>query len=411
MTFDVVVLGATGFTGRLACEYLAQRAQKGDVKPVSWAMAGRDLQKLEGIKGELPEVAKEVPLLKVDVKKIEELKEIAKKAKVILNFAGSPYADKALPVVEACASNGCCYVDITGEAPFAKTSAELYDAKAKETKSLILHMCGFDSIPCDIAAFMVAKEMRKRYGMGCSKIRAAVLKTSVGVSGGTIYSGIHMLTTDQENAEAWKDPYGMDPPGGLRGPDRCDGGDANLPRWDELNERWVMMSPLSNPSVRTVRRSNALMGYEYGQGLSYGEGMAVPGPVSGWLGTTAMGMVVLSLALFPTRWALQRWVLPAPGQGPSRKTLEEGYFTVRTVGRGEKEVDGKNPTVAAQVQSGSGGDPGYKCTALMAVESALCCALQRSACAEGGVHTPASGLGQTLVDRLNDAGMKLFVEP
>lgn len=406
MTFDVVVLGATGFTGKLACEYLAQRG----APEVHWAMAGRDLAKLEAVRQDLPQGAKEIPLLKVDVKNVEELQEVAKKAKVILNFAGSPYADKALPVVDACASNGCCYVDITGEAPFMKTSAEMYDAKAKENKALILHSCGFDSIPCDIAAFMAAKAMRERHGMACSKIRNAVSMRG-GVSGGTIHSDLHLLSSDVENAEAFKDPYGMNPSGSQRGPDTADGGDTNLPRWDDLSERWLMFSPLSNPSTRTVRRSNALMGYEYGQGVSYGEGMAVPGPISGWLGTAGMGFVVGLLLFPPTRWALTKWALPSPGQGPSRKAMEEGYFTVRAVARGENLKDGKHPTVAAQVQSGTGGDPGYKCTALMSVESALCCALQREKLAAGGVHTPASGLGQSLVDRLNDAGMKLFVEP
>eukprot|EP00434_Breviolum_minutum_P021494 symbB.v1.2.018967.t1/scaffold1530.1/size113418/3 len=408
MTFDVVLLGATGFTGKLACEYLSQ---KGGAK-IAWAMAGRDIAKLEAVRDTLPEAAKETPLLKVDVKNEGDLQEMAKQAKVILNFAGTPYADKALPVVNACVTNGCCYVDITGEASFMKTSAEKYDAKAKETKALILHSCGFDSIPCDIAAFMAAKGMRERHGMHCSKIRNVVLDMAGGFSGGTIHSGISMLSDSElENADAFKDPYGMDPPGATRGPDTADGGDTDLPRWDELNERWVVMSPLSNPSCRTVRKSNALMNYEYGQGISYGEGMAVAGPVSGWFQTVGMGFFVGLLVFPPTRWALTKFALPSPGQGPSRKTMEEGYFTVRATARGANLVNGKYPTVAAQVQSGTGGDPGYKCTALMSVESALCCAFNRDKLAAGGVHTPASGLGQSLVDRLNDAGMKLFVEP
>ncbi|CAJ1404233.1 unnamed protein product [Effrenium voratum] len=408
MTFGVVVLGATGFTGRLACEYLANRGGS----KVAWAMAGRDLGKLEALRKDLPEAAKEVTLLKVDVKNEEELKDVAKKTKVILNFAGTPYFDKALPVVEACVSSGCCYVDITGEVPFMKTSADRYDAKAREAKALILHSCGFDSIPCDMAAWMAATAMRERHGMACAAIRNAVMDAAGGASGGTIYSGLGMLTQDVENKAAMMDPYGMDPPDGQRGPDTADGGTTDLPRWDELQEKWLMISPLSNPSCRTVRRSNALLGYPYGQGLSYGEGIVVPGPVSGWLGTMALGFMVGSLYFPPTRWALKRWVLPEPGQGPSRKAMEEGRFTVRAVALGEKaKSDGQIPKVVAKVDSVNAGDPGYKATALMSVETALCCALERGRCAEGGVMTPAAGLGQVLVDRLNAAGMKLEVEP
>ena len=134
--FDVVVLGATGFTGKLACEYLAKQQGK-----VAWAMAGRDLGKLERLKTEL---ATEVPLLKVDVKNDSELQEICKKAKVLLNFAGTPYADKALPVVEACVSSGCCYVDITGEATFMRSSADQFDEKAKAANVLPLGAKGLE---------------------------------------------------------------------------------------------------------------------------------------------------------------------------------------------------------------------------------------------------------------------------
>ncbi|CAE7552746.1 unnamed protein product [Symbiodinium natans] len=338
---DVVVLGATGFTGKLACEYLASYGDK-----VSWAMAGRDLAKLEATRAGLPTKA-DIKLLKVNLKK-DELVELAKKTKVIMNFAGSPYSDKALPVVEACASTGCCYIDITAEVPFIKTSAERYDAVAKQSKALILHSCGFDSVPSDLGALMAAREMRKRHDADCSAIRSFVY-ASGGFSGGTLHSLMHMYQAkDVENYDALIRPYGLDPPGGQAGPDTCDGGSIDqLPGYEPLVDQWIMPWVMAPINVRNVRRSNALSGYSYGQTCSVGE---------------------------------------------------EGYFQVKTIALADKEASKAPLKVVAHVQSGKCGDPGYKSTALMSVECALCCVL-----------TPSFALGQVLIDRLNRAGMKLFV--
>jgi len=376
-------------------------------------MAGRSMDKLEKIRKELPESAKDIPLLKVDVKNEADLQEAAKKTKVIANFAGTPYADKGLPVVEACVNNGCCYVDITGEAHFVKASGDKYDAKAKETKSLIVHNCGFDSIPADIGAFLAAEAMKKRHGMGCTRIHVFVGKSSGSFSGGTLESGYDMIDNWKGAAgQVLSDPYGMDPAGSQRGPDTGDFGSIRVMGYDEDAQSWVVPSVMAPINARVMRKSNVLMNYAYGQSCSMGECMEIPGPVSAGVVVSALGIFGALIYLRPTRWLLQKTILPAAGEGPSKETRENGFFNVRAIAVGEKAVEsGSPPKVTAVVQSGTGGDPGYKCTALMSMESAICLALQKDKCSvQGGVTTPAAGMGQVLVDRLNAAGMKLYVE-
>ncbi|CAE7574757.1 unnamed protein product, partial [Symbiodinium natans] len=223
---------------------------------------------------ELPESAKDIPLVKVDVTNPADLEEAAKSAKVILNYAGTPYADKGLPVVEACTNNGCCYIDITGEVAFVKSSADRYDEKAKETKSLVVHCAGFDSIPSDIGAFMAATEMKKRHNMACARIRTVVGNMSGGASGGTLESGAYMLDNpNAENADAMTKRYGLDPPGGQAGPDTGDFGSISALGYDPDAEKWVMPFVMAPVNVRIIRRSNALMGYPYGTACSVGECM------------------------------------------------------------------------------------------------------------------------------------------
>lgn len=410
-SFDVVVLGATGFTGKLACEYLSRKAPSG----LRWAMAGRNTQKLEAFRSELPEAGQQIPILQVDVGNDAQLKDLATATKVIANYAGSPYHDKGLPVVSACVSAGCCYVDITGEPPFVRNSADRYDAKAKETNALIVHCTGFDCIPSDMGAWLAAKTMRERHGTGCAKMRFVSGKSLGGASGGTIHTALSVLSEGNalEGAAASSDIYGLDPPGSQRGPDTGDFGDKGaLPGWDATAGCWGAPFVMAPVNARVVRRSNALSGYSYGQGCSYGEIMEMPGPVASTGTVLGMGIGLGLVMCPPTRWALKRWVLPEPGQGPSRKTQEEGFFEARTVAVGQQQDGEAPPKVTVHVQSGTGGDPGYKCTALMSIESALCLALQRSDLpCQGGVVTPAVAFGQVLIDRLNAAGMKLFAEP
>jgi len=411
--FDVAVLGATGFTGRLACEYLAERAPPG----LRWVMAGRSREKLEELRRALPDAAKVIPLEVVDVTDEAQVRALAQRTRAIANFAGTPFYDKALPVVAACAETGCCYVDITGETPLMRVSADRYDAAARATHSLIIHACGYDSVPFDLGALLAAREMKARHGVGCASIRSYVEEAAGGLSGGTLYTGLAILEQGDavEGARAAREPYGLDPPGGRGGPDVDDsGGLGLLPRYDEGERSWTAPSVMAAINSRVVRRSNALAGYPYGERMSYGEVQEVSAGLPaalGLVGGLALGAALMAVPL--TRRALLQWVLPKPGQGPLKEARDTGFFRTRTVALGESPGSSEpGLRVVAHVESGDGGDPGYKCTARMACEAALCCALERERCyASGGVVTPAVGLGQALVDRLNASGMRLYVDP
>jgi len=404
--FDIVVLGATGFTGRIACEHLANRAPK----DLRWAMAGRNEEKLARVRRDLNLDPKEVPIIFARADKDAEMHALAGRSRVIANFAGTPFGDKALPVVAACAEKGTCYIDITAEVPFMRTSAERYNDKAQETGALIVHACGYDSIPYDLGAMLAAKEMAKRHGVKCTKIRGFASNSSGSFSGGTINTILDLLNDDDP---AFWDPYALDP-NGRQGPDEDDFGGVGLwPQQEKVGSlsTWAVPGAMAMANARVVRRSNALSGYSYGEKMSYGELTAVPGFAPGLIVAGVFSLAVAAGSSRSLREGLRR-VLPQPGDGPSRESRARGYFETYTVAEGESKAGEQPPMVVARVSSGSAGDPGYNATALMAMESALCCALDRHKCLPtGGVVTPAWGLGMALVDRLNASGMQLSVDP
>jgi len=403
--FDLVIFGATGFTGKLAAEYV--HAQYPGIK---YALAGRSLTKLESVRDSLGD--KNIPLLVADAQDSAALDQLAASAKVVANYAGTPFLDKALPVIEACTRHGTCYVDITGEIALQRASYDRYHEAAIKSKSLIIHSTGYDSIPSDLGAMLAADAMKKRHGCKCKSIQLVAGESKGGVSGGTFYTGLGLMFGSQDlpGMKEVKELgcYGLDPKGASRGPDTSD--TVSSVEYDQVSGGYVVpfiMAPANSP---VVRKSNAIFGYRYGRTCSYREVAAVPSWLAGVASLGFLGLFGLLVTFPPTRWLLMKTVLPKPGQGPSKKVREEGCFEslIYAVGDGTDEEPKKT---VAYVRSGTSGDPGYKSTAQMSVEAALCMALQREKChPEGGVLTPATGLGMLLVDRLNVSGMELGVK-
>jgi short subunit dehydrogenase-like uncharacterized protein len=308
--------------------------------------------------------------------------------------------------VEACAKHGTCYTDITGEAPFHRLSYDRYHKDAEKSGALILHSCGFDSVPSDLGAMLAADAMKERYNCECESIEL-VLEDSLGfASGGTIETMMHLLFNGDKvpgmlDCKA-RGRYALDPEGGIGGPDTSNS--VNFITYDPVAKTYVAPFIMAAANAPVVRKSNALFEYKYGKRCSYRE-VQKTGLVKGLASLLGLGLFGALLFFPPTRWLLKKYVLPKPGEGPSKEEQDKGYFTSRIYAVGNKP---EKPITVAYVKGFC--DPGYKCTALMSIEASLCMALEREKCAAGGVLTTATGLGMVLVDRLNKKGMELGVE-
>lgn len=408
--YDLVIYGATGFTGQLATEYVQRHYP--DLK---LALAGRNRDKLSKLRDRVFGTSeKNSPELIVadSVQDSQDvLKEMTGSTKVIANYAGTPFIDKALPIVEACAETGTCYTDITGEAPFQRASYDKFHKTAVKNKALIIHSCGYDSVPSDLGAMLAGTEMKKRHNCDCRSIELQAGGSKGAASGGTIHTGMELMfgNQDHEGMKEFKEKgcYGLDPEGATGGPDTKD--TVMGVEYSEVSKKYVVPFVMAGANAPVVRKSNAIMNYKYGKNCSYREVQTVGGLVSGYATLFGFGIFGVLLAIPPTRWLMLKYVLPKPGEGPSRELQETGYFTSRIYAVGDTA---EKPIVEVTFKSGNAGDPGYKATARMSIEASLAMALEREKCAngEGGVLTPASGLGMTLVDRLNKTGMKIQVE-
>ncbi|WP_347056994.1 saccharopine dehydrogenase NADP-binding domain-containing protein [Blastococcus sp. HT6-30] len=395
-TYDLVVYGATGFVGRLLAAYLAEHAPRG----TRIALAGRSRQRLEEIRAGLPAAGRDWALEEADSTDAASLAALAGSARVLVTTVG-PYARYGLPVVEACARAGTHYADLTGEVLFVRDAIERCDAVAKETGARLVHACGYDSIPSDLSVFLLG---RRAAADGAGGLRDVQLVATArgGFSGGTIDSmraQVEALQQDPSLRRVVGDPFALSP-------DRAAEPDTRQPRDGVLptrtaDGRWTAAFVMAPFNTRIVRRSNALQDWAYGRGMSYGEVMGCGrGPVGA---VTAAGIsaglvgTVSAMAFPPTRALLDR-VLPAPGTGPGEAARERGWF--RMVVDAETE-DGRRYRATAAGE----GDPGYAATAVMLGESALALALDGDRLPDrAGSLTPATAMGEVLVERLRTAG-------
>ncbi|MGY1915293.1 saccharopine dehydrogenase family protein [Blastococcus sp. SYSU DS0973] len=395
-TYDLVVYGATGFVGRLLAAYLAEHAPEG----ARIALAGRSRQRLEEVRAGLPAAGRDWALEKADSTDAASLAALAGSARVLVTTVG-PYARYGLPVVEACARAGTHYADLTGEVLFVRDAIERCDAVAKETGARLVHACGYDSIPSDLSVFLLG---RRAAADGAGGLRDVQLVATArgGFSGGTIDSmraQVEVLQQDPSLRRVVGDPFALSP-------DRAAEPDTRQPRDGVLptrtaDGRWTAAFVMAPFNTRIVRRSNALQGWAYGRGMSYGEVMGCGrGPVGA---VTAAGIsaglvgAVSAMAFPPTRALLDR-VLPAPGTGPGEAARQRGWF--RMVVDAETE-DGRRYRATAAGK----GDPGYAATAVMLGESALALALDGDRLPDrAGSLTPATAMGEVLVERLRTAG-------
>ncbi|PRW56953.1 saccharopine dehydrogenase isoform B [Chlorella sorokiniana] len=407
--FDVVIWGATGFTGRLVAEHLARDYKTG----VKWALAGRSKERLEKLRLELSEQyggeLKEVPILVADLRDQASMDGMAAQTRVVLSTAG-PFALIGSPVVAAAVRSGCHYVDITGETPWVKEVIAAHHEEAKSKGLRIVPCCGFDSTPFDLGALLVVDHLKKRYGKQAARVLNVVLGSKGGVSGGTIASGMNAFAEMKARPELREDAgsvYSLCP-ADARG---ADGEFWGVQYSQELGKYLgpFVMQACNN---RVVHRSNYLLGWA-GNDFRYQESVAA----KSWFAAKSIQLGTLAVvAAMSQTWLhpLLKKVLPAQGEGPSRENMLGGFFKNRVLAWSKEEGGAAPLLVQAEV-----GDPhrdgGYWGTSRMLLEAALCLALQQkeldasTEVQKGGVLTPASAMGMLLVDRLRNAGMTFKV--
>ncbi len=393
-TFDLVLFGATGFTGRLVAEYLANHAPA----EVRIALAGRNTQKLEGVRAGLPERARNWPLVVADAADSASLEKLAAQATVVCTTVG-PYAKYGLPLVEACAKAGTHYCDLTGETQFMRDSIDRYHQTATASGARIVHTCGFDSIPSDLGVLTLHEALGP---LARATFVVEILKG--GFSGGTIASALHGLDEGKANRARRRlmaDPYALSP-NPSREPKLGDERDLASFRFDDFVGQWIAPFVMASVNTRVVRRSNALLDYAWGKQLRYAEVTGMKkGPaaaVKAAVFTAGLGAFLGSLLFGPTRKLVESR-LPRPGEGPDEQTRKSGFLRVRVFGESES---GARKTVLIEGK----GDPGYQLTAVLLGESALCLALDEAKLPKRfGVLTPATAMGAVLRDRLVAHGM------
>ncbi len=412
---DIVLFGATGFTGRLVAEYLAAHAPK----EVRWAIAGRNREKLEGVKRDLvaidPALA-DLPILVADGHDQASLDALVPKTRVVCTTVG-PFGKNGQKLVAACARHGTHYCDITGEVPFIRTSIDENHERAVATRARIVHCCGFDSIPFDLGVHMLWDRAQKD-GRALAWAKGFAGKMKGALSGGTVASMLALMEDaerDRDLRRLLANPYGLDPDPKRKvvGRPRPDSPDQRGVRYDHDLGRWTAPFVMSAINTRIVRRSNALLGGAYGKDFHYSESMSFPKGPKGFFGaslvTAGLGAFVATAAFAPTRELLAKRVLPKAGEGPSKAKRDAGYFEVHLLAETEVDENAKKERLAGKVVGTS--DPGYGETAKMLGESALCLAQDEATLVDRfGVLTPASAMGMRLVDRLRAAGMTFAVE-
>ncbi len=412
---DIVLFGATGFTGRLVAEYFARHAPAG----VRWAIAGRNRDKLDAVKRELVAIDArlvDLAVLVADGHDQASLDALVPKTRVVCTTAG-PFGKHGQKLVAACARHGTHYCDITGEVPFIRASIDENHEQAIATRARIVHCCGFDSIPFDLGVHMLWDRARKD-GHTLAWAKGFAGKTKGSFSGGTVASMLALMEEAERDRNVRRllaNPYGLDPDPKRRiaGRQRPDSPDQRGVRYDKDLGRWTAPFVMSAINTRIVRRSNALLGGAYGPDFRYSESMSFPKGAKGLLGasllTAGLGAFVAAAAFAPTRELLAKRVLPKAGEGPSKEKRDAGYFEVHLLAETEVDESAKKERLAGKVVGTS--DPGYGETAKMLGESALCLASDTAHLEDRfGVLTPASAMGMHLVERLRAAGMTFAVE-
>ena len=400
--YDIIVWGASGFTGRLVASYLFD--QYGIGQSVNWAMGGRSREKLQSVASELG--IAEVPLVTADSHDMASLEAMVKSTKVICTTVG-PYAKYGSDLVAACVKHGTDYCDLTGEVQWMRRMIDLHHDDAVANGVRIVHTCGFDSIPSDMGVYFMQQESLKREGAYCDQIKFRLKAAKGGLSGGTYASLSNVMVEAEKDKTIYEtllNPYGLNPRGEMSGPDEPD---LQTVKYDANAQAYIAPFIMATINTKVVRRSNALAGYPYGQDFRYDEatltGKGFGGKIKGYGALAVMGAMMAGKPGSIMKKIIDK-ILPKPGEGPNKEQRENGFYNILFFG---KLSNGK--TIKGQVKGDK--DPGYGSTSKMLGESAVCLALDSEKTAKvAGLLTPAVAMGDALLARLQaNAGLSFKI--
>lgn len=376
--FDIIVYGATGFTGRLVAEYLVTAYPEPSGKKPRWAMAGRSLSKLEEVR-DLIGAPADTPLVTANADDPASLRNLCARAAVVITTVG-PYQLYGSDLVAACAETGTAYVDLCGEPAWMRQMIDTHEAKAKETGARIVFSCGFDSIPFDLGVLTLQEAAKAKFGRSCPRVKGRVRHMKGGFSGGTAASLKATLAAAARNPMLLgllTNPFALTP--GFTGPGQPMG---MLPEYDKTIEAWVAPFIMAPINTKNVHRTNFLLGQAFGADFVYDE-MMVAG--LGEMGKAAAEMIAKINPLAGDKG-------PKPGEGPSLEERESGSYDLLFIG---EMPDGERIDVVVTGDR----DPGYGSTSKMITQAALCLVHDVPGAA-GGIWTPGAIMGDALRARL-----------
>lgn len=394
-TYDVIIWGASGFTGRLVAQYLHNTYGSNGV--LKWAMAGRNMEKLERVRTKVADSS--VPLIVADSNDRASLEAMVEQTKVLCTTVG-PYAKYGSQLVAACVANQTHYCDLAGEVQWMRRMIDTHHDQAKSNGTKIVHTCGFDSIPSDMGVYFIQNQALKLKQQNVVDIKMRVAGMSGGISGGTYASLNGVLEeayNDQNIAKVLNNPYGLNPHNAQNGTDLPD---LKRIKFDPVSKNWIGPFVMAGINTKVVRRSQALNNYAYGKEFSYEEatlcGKGRKGKFKGYLSSIPLVMVTAKPGSILK--SIANLLLPKPGQGPNKKQRENGFYNLRFYITLE---DGS--TAFAKVVGDR--DPGYGSTSKMLGEAAVCLAKDNLP-QTSGVLTPSIAMGDALLNRLqSNAGL------
>jgi short subunit dehydrogenase-like uncharacterized protein len=388
--FDIIVYGATGFTGQLVAEYLAANyTGKDDPK---WAMAGRSLDKLASAREAIGAPA-DTALIEADASNPASLKAMVDQTRLVLSTVG-PYQLYGSELVAACASSGTDYIDLCGEPLWMRQMIDAHEATAKASGARIVFSCGFDSLPFELGVFFCQETAKKVLGAPVARVKGRIRDMTATVSGGTaasVKASFVAAARDLSLVAKLQDPFVLTP--GFEGPKQPRG---NKPLLDEDMSSWTAPFVMATINTRNVHRSNMLMNFPYGKDFVYDE-MVLTGPGEQGEANAKRLMAAINAERLGAAGG------PKPGEGPSKEEREAGHYDLLFVGLAP---DGRQVRIAVRGDR----DPGYGSTSKMISECAICL-LRDAPEVPAGIWTPGAAMGDKLIKRLvNHAGLKFEVE-